>query len=157
MEDTNQIKSQSESRLSVLRELIRQGASSTQDDLVRALKKKKFAVNQSTISRDLRRIGAIKTINKNAEIVYCLAEGPGPHSQTLGPSLAGHLIEIYANESLIVMQTTPGSASLMARHIDSRKDSLGILGTIAGDDTVFIAPVSTKQIASVMKKIKEEI
>lgn len=157
MQLNHEVRNDSQERLSVLRQLIREGASSTQEDLVKALKKKKFDVNQSTISRDLRRIGAIKATNTNGEIVYRLSEEVPSSSQSLGPSLAGLLIDIQANESLIVMQTTPGSASLMARHIDSLKDRLGVLGTIAGDDAVFIAPISTKQILSVMKKIREEI
>ncbi len=157
MQLIHELKNESQERLLMLRQLIRAGTSSTQDELVKALKRKKFNVNQSTISRDLRRIGAIKTTNANGEIVYRLSESPVPTSLPLGPSLVGLLIDIHANESLIVMQTTPGSASLMARHIDSLKDRLGVLGTIAGDDTVFIAPLSTKQISSVIKKIKEEI
>ncbi|MBK9323501.1 MAG: ArgR family transcriptional regulator [Bdellovibrionaceae bacterium] len=157
MQLNHEVKNDSQERLSILRQLIREGASSTQEDLVKALKRKKFDVNQSTISRDLRRIGAIKATNTNGEIVYRLSEEVPSPSQPLGPSLAGLLIDIQANENLIVMQTTPGSASLMARHIDSHKDSLGVLGTIAGDDAVFIAPISTKQIPSVMKKIREEI
>ena len=63
----------------------------------------------------------------------------------------GLLIDIEANESMIVLHTSPGSASLVARHLDSMRSSLDILGTIAGDDTIFIAPTSSRLIKSIIK------
>ncbi|MES3038870.1 MAG: ArgR family transcriptional regulator [Bdellovibrionota bacterium] len=144
-------------RLMVLRQLIREGTASTQEELCEALRDKDFDVTQSTVSRDLRRIGAIKTTNSEGEIIYRLPE----HHQLLPPrvvshSLDGLLTEVQANESMIVLHTTPGSASLVARHLDSIRLSLGIIGTLAGDDCIFIVPASVKKISSVIKKVKEE-
>lgn len=156
MDSKLELKTDAEARLEVLQQLLREGSASTQDELCRALKQKKFKVTQSTISRDLRRIGAIKTTNSDGETVYTLSGAsvvlPPPVSHSLG-----HLIlDIKANESMIVVHTSPGSASLVARHLDSMRAYLGTLGTIAGDDTIFIAPASAKQIPSLIKKIKEE-
>lgn len=150
-------KNDSDARLAVLRELIREGTAYTQEDFCKALKQRKFDVTQSTVSRDLRRIGAMKTINKDGETVYRL---PDEHQAALPPQvsqrLGGLLVEITSNENLIVLHTAPGSASLVARHIDNMRAELGVLGTIAGDDTIFIAPESTKKISALMKSIKEE-
>lgn len=155
--ESSDIKNDSQARMGALRELIREGEAYTQDDLCKALKQKKFDVTQSTISRDLRRIGAIKSVNRDGEIVYKL---PEEHQKTLpltvSHSLGGLLLGIEANESLIVLHTAPSSASLVARHLDSMRAELGILGTIAGDDAIFVAPASAKKIPQLMKLIKEE-
>lgn len=157
MDSKTELRNDSHSRVLVLRQLIREGTASTQEDLSKALKLKRFNVTQSTISRDLRRIGAIKTTNLEGQIIYKL---PETH-QTLSPagrnSLGGHLIDIQSNENLIILHTSPGSASLVARHLDSMRSTLGILGTVAGDDTIFIAPASVKKISSLIRRIKEEI
>ena len=65
--------------------------------------------------------------------------------------------EIEANESMIVLHTTPGSASLLARHLDTSRRAIGILGTIAGDDTIFVVPASTKKITTVIRNMKQEL
>lgn len=152
-----QSKSESQERQLVLRQLIREGSASTQDELCKALRQKKFDVNQSTVSRDLRRIGAVKTTNTENEIIYRLPED----NQTLPPQISntldGMLTGIDFNESMIVLHTTPGSASLVARHLDNQRANIGILGTIAGDDTILIVPASVRKIPSVISKIKAEV
>ena len=58
------------------------------------------------------------------------------------------------NGAMIVINTTPGSASLVARHLDSRGGE-NILGTIAGDDTIFVAPKKLSEIRQTLKAIRE--
>lgn len=157
MELQNDLKNDSQARQQVLRQLLREGTASTQEDIVIALRQKKYDVTQSTISRDLRRVGAIKTTNNDGQIVYRLPDTTlGSLPPTVSHNLGGLLVEIKGNESLIVIRTSPGSASLVARHLDNQSSLLGILGTIAGDDTIFIAPSSTKKIPALIRKIKEE-
>ena len=146
----------SQERLGVLRRLIREGEASTQEELCDALRKKTYDVTQSTVSRDLRRIGAMKTTNSEGEVVYVLPEDHRPNLQSLGPDLSGLVIKVTANESMIVIHTAPGSASLIAAQLDAQREDLGILGTISGDDTIFIAPFSVKKISNVLKKVKDE-
>ena len=147
-------KNETQERLAVLKSLIREGEASTQEELCEALRNKKFDVTQSTVSRDLRRIGAMKTTNAEGEVVYVLPDDV-IRSRVQTP-LDGLLTEIVANESMIVVHTTPGSASLVARHLDNLRSSLLILGTLAGDDTIFVVPESVKKISATVKKIKDE-
>lgn len=152
-------RNESQRRLEALRKLILEKDASTQEELCEALRKKNFDVTQSTVSRDLRRIGAVKVNNAQGEIVYHL---PAEllNLQLLQPRLShdltGLVTGIQSNEFMIVLHTTPGSASLVARHLDNMREQLGTLGTIAGDDTIFIAPSSSKKIPALMKRIKEE-
>ena len=50
--------------------------------------------------------------------------------------------------------TAPGSASMIARALDYNQETTEILGTIAGDDTIFVAPKSIKNISKLFKEIK---
>ncbi len=64
------------------------------------------------------------------------------------------IMDISANETLVVIRTTPGSASLIARTVDFHRERLKILGTVAGDDTLFIAPKSTREIRKIQNDIR---
>lgn len=144
----------SRNRLKTLKELLSKGEVSTQEELVSELREKNFDVTQSTISRDLRKLGAMKAIDSQGRTVYRLSDEapslPIPHS-----GLRNLIVDIQHNGSLIVLHTSPGSASLVARQLDMMKRQ-GILGTIAGDDTVFVAPSSARKIAQLLKMIQDE-
>lgn len=142
-------------RLKILTELLESGALSTQEELVQELSRQNFQVTQSTISRDLRRIGAIKTLDANGQTVYRLPDesiGLPVRSATL----EGLVLDIAHNGATIVIHTTPGSASLVARHLDSVPE-YGVLGTIAGDDTIFVAPSTVREIEKVAQKIRRSL
>lgn len=124
----------------------------TQDEIKQALEEQGFLVNQSKISRLLRKVGAAKTTNEHKQIVYSLPREPAPPASK---NVLSHLvINITTNETLIVINTNPGSASLIGRLLDHNSQDLNILGTVAGDDTVFIAPKSIKQIEKTVETIK---
>jgi transcriptional regulator of arginine metabolism len=122
--------------------LLSEGKISTQEELVVQLRAQKFTVTQSTISRDLARLGATKTRDNSGRVVYRLLEDT---ASQLPPAseMKGLLVNVQHNGSTIVIQTPPGSASLVAHQLDRTRPA-GILGTIAGDDTIFVAPRSTK-------------
>ncbi len=125
---------------------------SSQEELREKLERMDFAVTQSTVSRDLRKLGAVKAIDSDGHTVYRLGdETPAPLASS---SLADLIINIRHNLSMIVIHTTPGSASLIARHLDHFKPA-GILGTIAGDDTIFVAPASEKGMALTIDEIQK--
>ena len=142
---------ESKSRASALRNLLGEGTLSTQDELRAMLAKQGFDVTQSTVSRDLRRLGAVKAIDPEGRTVYRMGE------ESVSPVTAGSLkdlvSDIRGNGSIIVIHTTPGSASLIARHLDQQRPG-GILGTIAGDDTIFVAPASASEIRSTIRSIE---
>jgi transcriptional regulator of arginine metabolism len=144
----------SRNRLKTLKELLTKGDVSTQEELVSELREKNFDVTQSTISRDLRKLGAMKAIDAQGRTIYRLSDDtqslPMPHS-----GLRNLIVDIQHNGSLIVIHTSPGSASLVARQLDIMKRQ-GILGTIAGDDTVFVAPSSPRKIKQLLQLIQDE-
>lgn len=138
--------------LDALRTLLLSDALGTQDEIKRLLEEQGYQVNQSKISRLLRKLGAVKVTNEQKNIIYTLPRDPAP--PTSKNVLSELIISISANETLIVIRTSPGCASLIGRLLDHHGDELGILGTVAGDDTVFIAPSSVKKINEMLVMIK---
>ena len=135
-----------------LRQLLTQTATGTQEEIRAALIKQGYDVNQSTISRGLRKIGAVKMTNELGQSVYHLPKESAP--PTAMRQLHDLIISIEHNESLIVIRTSPGSASLIARVLDHHKPC-GILGSVAGDDTILVVPHSIKKISRTMEEIKK--
>jgi transcriptional regulator of arginine metabolism len=141
-------------RLNTLKEILTRGTLSTQEELRDKLEKARFAVNQSTISRDLRRLGAVRTTDAEGRVVYKLPEEYiAPVTST---SLASLVLDIEHNCATIVIHTSAGSASLIARHLDNLRPG-GMLGSIAGDDTIFVAPKSAKAAESTVEAIRRSV
>lgn len=142
-------------RLNALRKILESGKNSTQEEIRDMLEEKGFDVNQSTISRDLRKVGAIKATDSKGRTVYRLSQVVS-ETNFVAQSLGDLILSITNNDSLIVIQTTPGSASLIARHLDINRPA-AILGTIAGDDTIFVAPSKELSIKQTINAIRESI
>ncbi|OOF43114.1 arginine repressor [Rodentibacter rarus] len=137
----------------VFKELLSQERFSSQGEIVEALKSQGFSsINQSKVSRMLSKFGAVRARNTKMEMVYCL---PNELSVPATSSpLKNLVLDIDHNEFLVVIKTTPGAAQLIARLLDSIGKPEGILGTIAGDDTIFITPTRTTSISTLIERIQ---
>jgi transcriptional regulator of arginine metabolism len=147
--------SQNEHRTLVeaLSEILRKGSAGTQQDICAALAAQGFRINQSKISRLLHKLAAIKFKDAQGNTSYRLPkELAPPPTQT---PLTQLILKIVANESLIIIQTSPGSASLIARMLDYQHSASEILATLAGDDTIFVAPKSIKKINATFDEVKK--
>ena len=138
--------------IDALRQLLLAGLTSTQEDICTQLEAKGYAINQSKVSRMLRKIGAVKTKNEHNQVVYRLPKEPVPPSTM--SSLGNLVMNIVANEMVIILHTSPGSASLIARMLDYNQEKAGILGTVAGDDTILVLPKSIHKITDTLNEIK---
>jgi arginine repressor len=136
-----------------LRSLLTSRKANTQEDLCLALQKQGYEVNQSKVSRLLRKIGAIKVVNPDNRVAYSIPREPAPPS--MNTEIKSLILDVLANESLVVIFTSPGSASMVARVLDYFETTTEILGTLAGDDTIFVAPKSVKDIAKLTQEIKQ--
>ena len=115
---------------------------SSQGEIVDALKAQGFDnINQSKVSRMLTKFGAVRTRNAKMEMVYCLPVELGV--PTTSSPLKELVMEIGYNSALVVIHTGPGAAQVIARLLDSLGKAEGILGVVAGDDTIFITPTNT--------------
>ena len=141
-----------QSLIEALRTLLLERRANTQEDICAVLEKQGYDVNQSKVSRLLRKMGAIKVINEEGVTSYSLAREPAP--PTMNTPIRDLILDIVSNETLVVIFTSPGSASMVARVLDYHQITSHILGSIAGDDTIFVAPKSVKDIRKLTEEIK---
>ncbi|MBQ9547958.1 MAG: hypothetical protein IJV01_02215 [Bacteroidales bacterium] len=123
-------------RLAAIRALVSQHAVSSQEELLQKLSTAGFSATQATLSRDLKELGVSKTRDVEGRYVYRFPESNSvPAHGALGRDGIRSLA--FGNE-IAVIKTYAGFAAAVALVIDSRIRE-GVLGTIAGDDTVLVA------------------
>ena len=136
--------------------LLKEEKFGSQSEIVAALQEMGFEnINQSKVSRMLSKFGAVRTRNTKMEMVYQLPAELGVPA-TSSP-LKNLVTDIDHNELLIVVKTSPGAAQLIARLLDSVGKSEGILGTIAGDDTIFIVVKEGSSRTAVIRSLSDVI
>jgi transcriptional regulator of arginine metabolism len=126
--------------------ILHEGKATSQREIVGALRSAGHTVTQATVSRDLTDIGATK-VRINGAFVYRLPDEI-PHSVG-GDLMARNLertLEEFASDvkragSIVVVNTAPGHAAAVARAIDLAAVA-EVVGTVAGDDTIFAAITS---------------
>jgi transcriptional regulator of arginine metabolism len=128
-------------RRNAVARIIRTRRIGTQEELLAALGATGLRSTQATLSRDLARLGARRVSRPEGGTVYELGDGTGSSSGAFA-GLVGAVAGISANATLVVIRTHPGSAPAVARAIDLA-GLREVLGTIAGDDTVFVAPAAS--------------
>lgn len=128
----------------LLREILLEGMARTQLEIQQELERRGISSSQSKISRLLHQIGAVKLVDNHGRTQYRLPHEAGLIHELSSPQekslIRQWVLNVTANETLIIIHTTPGAAGMVARIIDQHRSNLDILGTIAGDDTIFVAP-----------------
>jgi transcriptional regulator of arginine metabolism len=138
------------SRHFAIKQIITQRTIASQDELCDALREGGFDITQATLSRDLKELG-IARINAPDGPRYKLHMES--EENRLRSFISYEILTIESNEAMIVIKTLPGRAQGVAEILDNIPDS-GILGTIAGDNTIFIAPDSVKRIPEIIAKLR---
>jgi transcriptional regulator of arginine metabolism len=151
----NAVAEQQVERREAIRRLIRAHRVATQEDLRERLTSEGFDVTQATLSRDLAKIGARRVTLPEGGSTYEL-DGvvPAPSLEHPLAVLRPMVVELDFNDSMVVVHTIPGAASPVALALD-RARLEEVLGTIAGDDTVFVAPRRNQSPGKVCKQLKQ--
>ena len=129
-------------RLEALRLIISSQQLGSQDELLTALQKEGFKLTQATLSRDLKQLKVAKAASMSGNYVYVLPNETmykrisTPNSIREMMKVPG-FVSINFSGNMGVIKTRPGYASSIAWNIDN-SDIPEIIGTIAGDDTIFI-------------------
>ncbi|MDX6326742.1 MAG: transcriptional regulator of arginine metabolism [Nocardioidaceae bacterium] len=129
-------------------ELLTRNPVRSQGELADLLAEHGLHVTQATLSRDLVELDAVKVRTPTGALVYAVpAEGgdrtpraaaeTGASEARLARLCTDLLVSAQASANLVVLRTPPGAAPLLASAID-RTEMLGVVGTIAGDDTVLV-------------------
>ena len=126
-----------EDRRAALAAMLREGGATSQEELVERLGEAGHPTTQATVSRDLDAIGAVKG-RRDGRTGYSLPEDADSPIGDLNRILSEWVIRAEATGFMVVVRTRPGSAHVVGAALDAA-DLPGIVGTIAGDDTLFIA------------------
>jgi transcriptional regulator of arginine metabolism len=133
-----------------IKQIIAQQVISNQDELCQALEKAGFRVTQATLSRDMKELG-IARVHSADRVRYVL--NIESEERRLVPLIGYEIERIDSNETMIVIKTLPGRAQGVAEIIDSMHHP-AILGTLAGDNTIFITPASVGRIDETLELVK---
>jgi transcriptional regulator of arginine metabolism len=140
---------QAERRNAIVR-LLASGGVRKQQDLVRLLHKQGYVATQSSISRDLREIGVLKASGR-----YLLPPQDVVRANGKFNSLAQFVHQIRrAGPSLTVVKTSTGAAQSVAVAIDKAQWP-EVVGTLSGDDTIFIATGSARAQSGIVNRLRE--
>ncbi len=132
----------------------------SQSELAELLSGSGVSVNQATLSRDLVELDAVKVRSAGGALVYAVspaadqapaAEAAGSQVR-LGRLCAELLLSARAAANVVVLRTPPGAAQFLASALDRAADS-GVVGTLAGDDTVLVISTDPGAASAVAERL----
>jgi transcriptional regulator of arginine metabolism len=132
--------------------LIQSGIIHSQTDLVDQLKKSGFRVTQTTASRDLEEIGAVRGRNSHGESVYQIRESSDDALTRINPVPSKLILSVDHSANLAVVHTPPGAAQFVASSLD-HANLTGVIGTLAGDDTIILVSKKATGGAQLAKEL----
>lgn len=130
---------QTASRRRAVRAILAERVVTSQSELAGLLAERGFPATQATVSRDLRAVGAVKARGSDGTLRYMRESGPSSRGtrDALATVLSNYAESVRPGGEVVVVRTPPGAAQVVAAAID-RADLPGILGTVAGDDTILV-------------------
>lgn len=127
----------------------------TQEQLAALLRETGMLVTQATISRDIRELGLSKVASSDGSSHYApLTRTEVEKNERLSRIFAESVLSIAQADNLVVVKTLSGSGSAAAELIDSLTWP-EIVGTLAGDNTIFVAVESREKVHSVIQRFQE--
>lgn len=144
-------------RRRLVRKLLVDVPVASQAELVDLLRSENYVVTQATVSRDLHALGAVKS-RDGGRLRYVMPDDPLPVGEAfsgLARALAEFVESIIPTGNLVVVKTGDGAAHVVAAAIDSTPLE-GVLGTIAGDNTLLVIAAEApggRRVATMLEKI----
>jgi transcriptional regulator of arginine metabolism len=147
------------SRRSLIADLVSSLQINSQNELLELMRGKGFIVTQATLSRDLEALKAIKLQGKGgagAHYFISSETNTALHAEGSQPALVRALHELLLSaeysQVMVVVHTPPGGAQYLAGHID-RSGCFDTLGTVAGDDTIFLVARNKEQAEKICSEL----
>jgi len=147
-------------RLEMVRNIIQTNDIADQRQLIAELERNGVSVTQPTLSRYMRKLKAIKEVGADGRSYYRMPQElsyrrVAQSADPISMSLTSGFVSVRYSGNIGVIKTLPGYAASLAYRIDNSNPPL-ILGTIAGDDTIFIVcedSATANDVTSVLKGI----
>lgn len=143
------------SRHSKILEIIENNSIETQEDLAEQLKRSGINVTQATVSRDIKELRLIKVLAEDGRYKYAaMKEQNAMLTERLIKTFAQTVLSIDHSNNIIVIKTFPGAANAAGEAIDAF-DLKDIVGSVAGDNTIFILVRNAENVPILMEKLKK--
>ena len=136
-------------------EIISEYPVETQDEIITRLKEAGYKATQATISRDIKDLRLVKTLGGDGKYRYTSAANRNADLRSSFVQLfSGSVISIDCAQNIVVIKTLSGMANAVCAAMDST-DNAAIVGTIAGDDTIFVACRNTGSADELTRSLKQ--
>jgi transcriptional regulator of arginine metabolism len=146
------MRADTEARRRTMRSLLGRTDIVNQAEILDALAVSGFEVTQATVSRDLDAIGAVR-VKDHGSFVYRLGGlDMTAERAALYEAVNEFVVSVVTSGNLIVLSVPPGAAQFVASRIDAA-DVSGVVGTIAGDDTIVVVAAETVAASEVMQRL----
>jgi len=143
------------SRHAKILELIEKNPTETQEELAEELKKNGYNITQATVSRDIKELKLVKVLDENGVYKYAsLKEQDSMLNDRLVKVFTESVLSVDYAGNIVVIKTFSGAASAAAEAIDVF-DFKEMVGTIAGDDTIFLLIRNPDNVEIVIEKLKK--
>lgn len=141
-------------RQAAILEIIRREKIETQEELAKALEERGMQVTQATISRDIRELRLSKVQNVDGSSYYIGRETGGSSlEERFQRMLSESLLSVTSSGTMVVIRTLSGSANVAGEALDSLEWP-EVLGSLAGDNTIFLVIRSQEETGSVVERIR---
>lgn len=138
-------------------ELISKSEIETQEELAEGLKAMGIDVTQATISRDIKELRLVKVMAKSGKYKYAtIGQSQEGITDRLNKIFENSVVSIDKAMNIIVIKTIPGAAQICASAIDYMGVD-EVVGTLAGDDNVFVAIRTLEDVDNVLQEFKKNI
>lgn len=141
----------------IIREIVENNSIETQLQLTQELKKHGFDVTQATISRDIKELGLIKVVSGENTFRYSLPTAVVVNNIDRSRRMfRDNVLKVTAADNIVLIKTLPGMASAVAACLDAMNWS-SLLGSVAGDDTIFALTPGRQRTQEVVKKLQDYV
>lgn len=140
-------------RLERIREIITENNVTTQDMLVELLNKDGYNVTQATVSRDVKKLGLVKSFENGINKYVLNKSTPDAHDNVI---LSNGIISVSTAQNIVVIKSKPGFANTICVVLDQLVLE-GLVGTLAGDDTIFLATEDNESAMHIKSIIVDKV
>lgn len=141
-------------RQNAIREILSARSVSTQQELMDALQEKSISATQATLSRDIRELGIVKQQDESGKTRYCLPRQEDVSRLSLPLIVTEAVRSVDCAANIVVVKCRSGMADAACAALDEMALDW-VVGTIAGDDTIFILLRTQKQAAGFAAQLRQ--
>lgn len=143
------------SRHAKILEIIESNPTETQEELAEELKKNGYNITQATVSRDIKELKLVKVLDENGIYKYAsLKEQDSMLSERLVKVFTESVLSVDYSGNIVVIKTFSGAANAACEALDVF-DIKEVVGTIAGDNTIFVLVRNPENVEAVIDKLKK--